>query len=88
MAPDAVPMDNFLPGFLNENHLWFQPEGEHGGMPQPVFCLEIILVENIVVRDMAIVAVCSLTMGTVIPGCVLGSHDVTVDAGAGIIPEI
>jgi len=88
MAPDAVLMNNLLTRFLDKDHLRFKPQSEHGSVPQPVLCLEVILVEYIVVGDMTVVAVGPFTMGTVVPGCILGSHNVAVDTCFRLVAQV
>jgi len=57
-------------------------------MIQTVFGLEEVLVHQVVVRDMAIVAMRYFTVGAVSPSDVLRGHDVTIDAGLGVIRKI
>jgi hypothetical protein len=58
MAPDTVLLNYFDTGFFDENDLGLGTEGEYGGMPHTVFCLEKVRPEYIIVRHMAIIAAC------------------------------
>jgi hypothetical protein len=57
MASDAVVLDHALPCLLNMNHLGFQPQCKHRGMPHSILSLEKILVQNIIMGDMTVVAI-------------------------------
>jgi len=88
MTPDAVGLDLPAPRFQDPDHLPFHPQREKRGMPQSVVGFEIILVDNIVMRHMAVVAMGFLPVRTVIPGGILGRHDVTVHAGFRFVGEV
>jgi hypothetical protein len=57
-------------------------------MSCPVFSFEKILVENIVLGNMAIVAMCVFSMGTVVPCCVLRKHYVAIYTGLRLVGEV
>jgi hypothetical protein len=57
-------------------------------MSEPILSFEKILVDDVIVRDMAIVAVCNTLMRTMLPGCILGSHDMAIHACFGLITQI
>lgn len=78
--PDAV--------FLDKNILWLEPQGEHAGMAHPVFCLKKISAKNVVVRNMTIGAGGMFAMRAVLPGGILGSHNMAVDTSFGSIRQI
>ena len=88
MTADAVLMHHLLSGFVNEDNLRFEPKGKHGSVAHSVFCLEKIFVENIVVWNMAIVAMCYPAVRTVRPCGILGRHYVAVGAGLRIVRKI
>jgi len=88
MATDAIALHDPGPGFQDSDHLPFHTQGEEGGMTQTIIGFEIILIENIVVRNMTIVAVCILAVGTVCPRGILRGHDVAVDTCFGSVGEV
>jgi len=88
MASDAVVLNHPLPGLVDLNYLWFQSQRENCGMPHAVLCLKEVMTENIVMRNMAVVAMGILPMRVVRPCRVLGCHDVAVNAGFGIVRQV
>ncbi len=88
VTADAVVLDHLDGWLTGSDHLGLRPHGEDGGMVESVFGFEEILVGDVVVRNVAIVAAGDLAMGTVRPGDVLGSHQVAVDTGLGIVGEV
>jgi hypothetical protein len=88
VASDAIILHNFYPGLEDPDNLRFIPKCEDRGMPQTVFCLEVILVDKVIVWHMTVVAVGHVPMGTVAPGCILGSHDVAVHTGGRIVGQV
>jgi len=62
MAPDTVVLDHLLACFFDVDNLRFQPEGEHGSMPHPVFCLKVVFIQDIIMRYVAVIAMGVLTM--------------------------
>jgi len=57
-------------------------------MPKAIFCFAVIFVQDGIVRYVAIVTVCIFPVRTVLPGCILGRHNVAVYAGSWIIAQI
>jgi hypothetical protein len=88
VAPDAIVLYHFPSGFVNEYNLWFKPQCKHIRMPRPVFCLEIIMVEDIVVRNMTIVARGTFAMAAMVPGSILRRHNMAVDTCLGCIAQV
>jgi hypothetical protein len=88
MTSYAVLVNHFLPGFLYIDNLGFSPERENCCMSKTVLCLEKVFVENIIMGYMAFIAVCFFTVGAVIPGSILGSHDMTVYTGLRLVAKI
>lgn len=88
MASDTVIFYNIQPGLFNKYHLWLGAQAEDGCMSQAVFCLEEILVKNIVMRDMAIVAISFSPVRAVAPCRILWRHDMAIHAGGRIIRQI
>lgn len=82
--------------FLNHPGSWFQhpdalfipPGSKNGRMPHSVFRLEIIGMKNRIVGDMTIIAYRLFTVRGMTPGCILGAHDVTIDARFRVIRNI
>ena len=62
MAPDAVILHYFLPGFFDKYHLRLCPQGKNSSMPQAVFGFEIVFIEKIIVGNMAAVTISFLTV--------------------------
>jgi hypothetical protein len=81
MTANTIVLDHvhtFLP-YLD--YLWFPPQRENGGVPQSVLCLEVIFVHHIIMRNMTIVTVGFFPVRAVVPGGILGGHDMTVHTG-------
>jgi hypothetical protein len=57
MAPEAVVLNHFLSFLLDKDYLWFIAESENCSVSEAILCLEIVFIEHIVMRNMAIVAV-------------------------------
>ena len=85
VAPDAVLLNNFLSGLLYKNYLWLSSQGENGGVPQSILRFEIIMIEEVVVRNMTIVAYSAVAVRAVKPRAVLRSHDVAVHARVRVV---
>ena len=81
MAAEAVLLNHLLPGFLDLNHLGFFAQGKNGGVSQTILGFKIIVIEKVIVRYMALIAIGHFPVGTVKPGGILGSHDVAVYTG-------
>jgi hypothetical protein len=58
VASKTVLLNDMFALFPDKYYLGFSAQGEDCGMPQPVLGLEKIFVQDIVMRDMAIVAMC------------------------------
>jgi hypothetical protein len=80
MTSQAVFLDDMFPFLLDENNLGFVAQGKDSGMPQTVLCLEIVFVEYIIMRHMAIIAIGNFPVCTVVPGGVLRSHYMAIHA--------
>ena len=81
MAANAVFLNHIDSGLLYSYDLWFGPGCEDGGMPHSVHRFEVICAENIVLRNMAIVACSNFAVTAVIPRCILRIHYMAIDAG-------
>ncbi len=57
MTPEAVVLYHMFSLLLDKDYLGFIAECKNGSMPETILCLEIVFVEHIVMRNMAIVAV-------------------------------
>ena len=88
MTPQAIVLNYLFPFLFDKNHLGFLSQGKHGGMPETVLGLKIVLVKYVVVRDMAVVAGGSLPVGAVAPGGILRSHNVTVYTGGRVDGQV
>jgi hypothetical protein len=88
MAAYAVLMNYIPSGLMNKNNLRLQAEGKHGGMAHSVFRFEEVLVEHVVVRYVAIVAIGVPAVRAVVPGGVLRCHNVAIDTSLGIIGQV
>jgi hypothetical protein len=67
MATDAIFLNCHRTRFQNPDYLPFHPQSKQGGMPQPVLGFKKILIQQVVVRDMAVDAGCRFPVGAVIP---------------------
>jgi hypothetical protein len=81
MTTYAVALDNFYPFLFNKNNLGFVPEGENCRMPETILRFEVKLIDKVIVRHMAFVAVGYLPMGTMRPCGILWCHYMTVHTG-------
>jgi hypothetical protein len=88
MTSDAIIVHNTSAFFVNKNNLSFFSQSKNSGMPHSIFCLKIIFIEYVIVRNMTIVAIGNPAVGTVIPCCILRRHDVAVCAGLRIVGQI
>jgi hypothetical protein len=79
MTPDTIVLNHFCTRLQNPDHLSLLPKGEQGGVSQPVVGLEVVFIENIVVGYVAIVAMRFFAVRTVVPGRILGSHNMAVN---------
>jgi hypothetical protein len=81
VASIAIFLHHNKPRFPDKYDLRFIPEGENRCMPETIFRLEKIFIEDVIVRNMAIVAIGHPPVGTMAPGGELRRHDVAVHAG-------
>ena len=88
MTTDTILMNNFLTSLVNENDLRFEAQGKHGGMTHSILGFKKIFIENIVVWNMAIVAIGIFAVRTMRPGGILRRHDVAIDASFRIVRQI
>ena len=88
VAADAILLDYLLARLFDLYHLGFIAQGKDRGMAQPVLCLKIIVVEEIVMGHVAFVAIGHLPVGAVKPRGILGCHDVTVHTCFGSIGQV
>jgi hypothetical protein len=88
MAADAVLFHHSLAGLQNHDYLGFRPHRKNGSMAYAVFGFKIVLIELIVMGDMAVIAMGGFTMGAVAPGRVLRGHDMTVHTRFGLIGKV
>ena len=88
MAPEAVVLNHFFSFLLDKDYLRFLAQRENCSVSEAILCLEIILIDHIVMRNMAIVAMGPLPVGTMVPGSILRCHDVTIYAGLRIIRKV
>ncbi len=58
MASYTIIFNNLNPGFFDKDDLGFGPEGKDGGMSQSIFGFKIVFIKEVIMRDMAVVAVC------------------------------
>jgi hypothetical protein len=57
-------------------------------MSHPILCLEIILRNRIILRNVTIVAICGSAMATVEPTTVMGDHNMAIYTGFRGIAQI
>ena len=88
MTTYAISMYNFPARLFNKDNLWLLPQREDSRMPHAVLCLKIILIQDIIMRNMAIVTIGNFPVGTMKPGRILRRHDMTVHTGFGFIRYI
>lgn len=67
MATYAVIMYGLGTCLLNLDNLRLAPQGEDCGMPQAIHGFEKVVAGQIVVRNVAVVAVCVLAVSAVVP---------------------
>src|SRR5512133_3970773 len=80
VTTDTVLFHNPLTGLKDHDDLRFGSHGKDRGVPHAVLCFKIIFVQLVIVRDVAIVAMCHVMMRAVAPGGILRRHDMTVNA--------
>jgi hypothetical protein len=67
--------------------VWIFTAGEVEGVPESVIRFDCVFPDD-VMRRMAVVAGCGVVMARLDPAIVLLTHDVTIDAGGGIIRKV
>src|SRR5690606_35513435 len=81
MATHTIVLDCILSGLFNGYYLWFQAKGKHIGVAHAIHGFKVIVIDYVVMRNMAIVTGRYLTVSAVTPGGVLWGHYMAVDAG-------
>jgi hypothetical protein len=69
-------------------YLWLCPHRKYGSMPQTVFCFEEISSKNVILGHMAVVTGRNLTVRTMLPGGILRSHYVAIDARFWVVGQV
>ncbi|MPM42842.1 hypothetical protein SDC9_89514 [bioreactor metagenome] len=88
MAPDTVFHYGSVTLCPWPYYLGLCPKGKDCGMVKSILSLECVTPDDIVLRDMAIVAGGPWLVGTLLPGLVIGGHDVAVNACRGVVGEV
>lgn len=88
VTTDTIFLNHSDPRFLNENNLRFGSQSEDGCVSKTVFPFKIIVTEEIIMRNVTIVTIGYLSMGTMSPGSKLRSHNMTVYACLWVIGQI
>ena len=88
MTSQAVSLHYILAGFMGKDHLRLAPEGEDGGMAQPIFRFKVIFINDIVMRHMTVITMRPFPVTAVAPCGILRRHDVTVHAGLRLVRKI
>jgi hypothetical protein len=88
MAPQAVVLYHLFSFLLDKDYLGFLSQGKHGGMPETVLGLKIVLIKHVVVRDVTVVARGPLPVRAVTPGGILRGHNVAVYTGGRIVGQV
>ena len=88
MTPEAILLHHMFALLLDKNDLGFFAKGENCGMPEAILGLEIVFIDCIVMGDMALITIGPFPMRAVIPGGILGCHDVAVHTGGRIIRQV
>lgn len=88
VTADTIAVHYLLTCFQNLYHLWFIAQGEDCSVPEPVFGLEEVLVEYVIVRHMAVIAVGYSFVRAVLPCGILWCHDMAVHAGLRLVAQV
>jgi len=88
MTPEAIVLHHTFTLLLNEDDLRFFSKCENSGMPEAILGLEIVFIDCIVMGDMAIITIGPLPVRAMIPGGILGRHNVTIHTGGRIIRQV
>src|SRR4030042_4410780 len=62
MTTDTVVLNNFLAGFFDEYYLGLGPQGKNCRMAYTVFGFKKVFIEEIIMRNMTVVAICFFTV--------------------------
>jgi hypothetical protein len=73
--------------FSDLDGVWIFAGGEIEGVPESVIRLDRVFSDD-VMRSVTVVAGCGVVMARLDPSIVLLAHDVTVDAGGGIVRQV
>jgi len=68
--------------------LRFYPDGKNSSVIQTILSLKGVTSDNVVLRHVAVIAGCPGLVGALLPGLIIGSHNVTIDTGRRIIEKI
>jgi len=88
MATDTIFLYYLNTCLFDKDHLRFGPERKNCGMTHAILRFKIVLPENIIMWDMALVTIGDCAVRTMAPGCILWRHDVAVHAGFRLIRQI
>ncbi len=88
VATDAVVHDDLVGSFAWTWCLTFAVSDKLGYVVQTVSSLEEVLASDVLVRYMAVVAGSIASMARMVPGSIVGRHDVAVDTCRRIIAQI
>lgn len=88
VATNTVVLHYFYRCWLHKNHIRFCSSGKNRCVVQPIFCLKVVRVHNIVVGHVAIVTRSPLTVRAMVPTIVHRGHVMTVHTSLGIIRQI
>jgi hypothetical protein len=83
----ACAFHDLMIKFGDLDGVWIFAAGEVEGVPEPVVSFDRVF-SNDVMRSVAVVAGCGVVMARLDPSIVLLAHDVTIDAGGGIIRKV
>lgn len=88
VAADTVLLHHTLPRGVHPDDLGLGPEGKNGGMAKTILGFEVVFVQHVIVRHVAIIASGHQVMRTMLPGGKLRRHDVAIDAGGRLVREV
>jgi hypothetical protein len=88
MTAETVLYDNLVRAPSRPNNLGLHVQGKDSSMIEAIGCFEIVFVYEAVLGQMAIIASCPDEMGAILPGLVIGTHDMAIDAGGRFVGHI
>ncbi len=88
MASFAVFLNDFRPRLVYFNNLRFQPQSENCRVPRAVLRLKVVFGGDVIMRDVAVVAVRKFSVRAMRPSSVSGTHNMTVVAGFRLVGKI